>query len=175
MASLAYEGVPKLTLYDKVFRDHVICAQSSSSNKSAAQEGEQPAKRSKSDTVVTGETYLIYIDRHLVHEVTSPQAFEGLRNAGRQVRRPDCTLATVDHNTPTADRTGFTLAPRDGSMNDFIKEKDSLNQVNTLEENVNEFGLTYFGMNDARQGIVHVIGPQQVRFFILTNYFCIFL
>jgi len=98
---------------------------------------------------------LIYIDRHLVHEVTSPQAFEGLRDAGRKVRRPDCTLVTVDHNVPTTDRSSFE------SIETFIKEPDSRTQVLTLEENVREFGLTYFGMDDARQGIVHVIGPEQ--------------
>jgi 3-isopropylmalate dehydratase len=98
---------------------------------------------------------LIYIDRHLVHEVTSPQAFEGLRTAGRTVRRPDCTLVTVDHNVPTTDRTDFV------NVETFIKEPDSLTQVMALEENVKEFGLTYFGMDDARQGIVHIVGPEQ--------------
>lgn len=98
---------------------------------------------------------LIYIDRHLVHEVTSPQAFEGLRDAGRIVRRPDCTLVTVDHNVPTSDRSSFT------NVETFIKESDSRVQVLTLEENVRDFGLTYFGMDDARQGIVHIIGPEQ--------------
>lgn len=98
---------------------------------------------------------LIYIDRHLVHEVTSPQAFEGLRVSGRSVRRPDCTLVTVDHNVPTSDRSAFT------DVQSFIKESDSLLQVVTLEENVKDFGLTYFGMDDTRQGIVHIIGPEQ--------------
>lgn len=92
---------------------------------------------------------------HLVHEVTSPQAFEGLRNAGRSVRRPDCTLATVDHNVPTASRKNFT------SVESFIAEPDSRAQCAALEDNVKEFGLTYFGMKDRRQGIVHVIGPEQ--------------
>ncbi len=101
------------------------------------------------------DSSLIYIDRHLVHEVTSPQAFEGLRTSGRKVRRPDCTLVTVDHNIPTSTRDGFT------SINDFIKEPDSRTQVLALEDNVKAFGLTYYGMNDPRQGIVHIIGPEQ--------------
>ncbi|KAK4686224.1 3-isopropylmalate dehydratase, partial [Tremellales sp. Uapishka_1] len=117
------------TLYDKVFDDHVV----------------QSAQ---------GDT-LLYIDRHLVHEVTSPQAFEGLRNAGRKVRRPDCTLATVDHNIPTSSRKTFT------NIQTFINEPDSRAQVGALEDNVKEFGLTYFGMSDKRQGIVHIIGPEQ--------------
>jgi 3-isopropylmalate dehydratase len=125
-----------------------------------------------------------------VHEVTSPQAFEGLRTAGRAVRRPDCTLAVADHNVPTSDRSSFTTAA------EFIKEADSRNQVGarsrwvdilpvfisflcvlarlfseimlvntsqvcTLEDNVKEFGVTYFPLNDPRQGIVHVVGPEQ--------------
>eukprot|EP00600_Ochromonadales_sp_CCMP1393_P012109 CAMPEP_0175019174 /NCGR_PEP_ID=MMETSP0005-20121125/13408_1 /TAXON_ID=420556 /ORGANISM="Ochromonas sp., Strain CCMP1393" /LENGTH=736 /DNA_ID=CAMNT_0016276873 /DNA_START=185 /DNA_END=2395 /DNA_ORIENTATION=- len=98
---------------------------------------------------------LIYIDRHLVHEVTSPQAFEGLRTANRPVRRPDCTLVTVDHNVPTSSRTDFK------DIASFIKEDDSRTQVMALEENVENFGLTYFGMDDSRQGIVHIIGPEQ--------------
>jgi 3-isopropylmalate dehydratase len=98
---------------------------------------------------------LIYIDAHLVHEVTTPQAFEGLRAASRSVRRPDCTLATVDHNIPTVSRRGFK------SVTQFINEPDSRVQVATLEQNVVDFGLTYYGMTDKRQGIVHVIGPEQ--------------
>ncbi|MBV8575785.1 MAG: 3-isopropylmalate dehydratase large subunit, partial [Acetobacteraceae bacterium] len=95
-------------------------------------------------------TCILYIDRHLVHEVTSPQAFEGLRIAGRRVRRPDATIAVVDHNVPTtADR-------RSG-----IKEEESRIQVETLERNVREFGIPYFPVLDARQGIVHIIGPEQ--------------
>ncbi len=94
-------------------------------------------------------TCLIYIDRHLVHEVTSPQAFEGLRIAGRQVRRPDLTLAVADHNTPTTD------------ISEGIAEEDSRIQVETLESNVAEFGVPYFGLEDARRGIVHIIGPEQ--------------
>ncbi len=94
-------------------------------------------------------TCVLYIDRHLVHEVTSPQAFEGLRLAGRQVRRPDATIAVVDHNVPTSDR-------REG-----IKEADSRLQVETLERNVAEFGVPYFPVLSERQGIVHIIGPEQ--------------
>ena len=95
-------------------------------------------------------TCLLYIDRHLVHEVTSPQAFEGLRMSGRRVRRPEGTIAVVDHNVPTdADR-----ATR-------ITEEDSRIQVETLEANVREFGVPYFPIADARQGIVHIIGPEQ--------------
>lgn len=113
------------TLYDKIWDSHIV-----NSNKD-------------------GSSSLIYIDRHLVHEVTSPQAFEGLRVAGRQVRRPDCTLAVCDHNVPTTDRSKG------------ITEPESKLQVDTLETNVKEFGLEYFGMNDKRQGIVHIIGPEQ--------------
>lgn len=94
-------------------------------------------------------TSLIYIDRHLVHEVTSPQAFEGLRMAGRKVRRPDLTLAVADHNVPTSDRA------------EGIKDAESRLQVDTLTENCAEFGVPYFSMDDKRQGIVHIIGPEQ--------------
>lgn len=94
-------------------------------------------------------TCLIYIDRHLVHEVTSPQAFEGLRMAGREVRNIKATLAVADHNVPTTNRA---LG---------IKDPESKLQIETLESNVKEFGLTYFGMSDKRQGIVHIIGPEQ--------------
>jgi 3-isopropylmalate/(R)-2-methylmalate dehydratase large subunit len=94
-------------------------------------------------------TCVLYIDRHLVHEVTSPQAFEGLRAAGRRVRRPDATIAVVDHNVPTSDRAHG------------IAEPESRLQVETLEANVAEFGVPYFPLLDERQGIVHVIGPEQ--------------
>jgi 3-isopropylmalate/(R)-2-methylmalate dehydratase large subunit len=95
-------------------------------------------------------TALIYIDRHLVHEVTSPQAFEGLRVAGRKVRRPHATLAVADHNVPTTpDRL------------QGIKDETSRIQVETLEANCRAFGVPYFSMNDKRQGIVHVVGPEQ--------------
>lgn len=94
-------------------------------------------------------TCLLYIDRHLVHEVTSPQAFEGLRMTGRTVRRPENTLAVADHNVPTTNRKLGVTDP------------ESKLQIDTLTENVREFGITYFGMNDKRQGIVHIIGPEQ--------------
>ena len=94
-------------------------------------------------------TCLLYIDRHLVHEVTSPQAFEGLRASGRKVHRPDGTLAVPDHNVPTSDRS----AP--------IEDETSRIQVETLSRNCEEFGVELFGMRDRRQGIVHVIGPEQ--------------
>ena len=94
-------------------------------------------------------TCILYIDRHLVHEVTSPQAFEGLRLAGRRVRRPDATIAVVDHNIQTSDRSVG------------IAEPESALQVETLERNVAEFGVPYFPVLDARQGIVHIIGPEQ--------------
>lgn len=94
-------------------------------------------------------TALIYIDRHLVHEVTSPQAFEGLRMAGRKVRRPEATLAVADHNVPTTDRSKG------------IADPESRLQVETLGKNCAEFGITCFGMDDRRQGIVHIIGPEQ--------------
>ncbi|KAL9131548.1 MAG: hypothetical protein Q9217_000562 [Psora testacea] len=121
---------PPRTLYDKVLQDHIV------------------------DERDDG-TILLYIDRHLVHEVTSPQAFEGLRNAKRRVRRPDCTLATTDHNVPTTPRKNFQ------NVGQFVEEADSRIQCLTLEENVKIFDLTYFGMGDKRQGIVHIIGPEQ--------------
>ncbi len=114
----------KRTLFDKVWDAHVV------------------------EKLPDG-TCVLYIDRHLVHEVTSPQAFEGLRTAGRTVRRPDATIAVVDHNIPTSDRS----LP--------ILEEESRIQVQTLERNVAEFGVPYFPVRDARQGIVHVIGPEQ--------------
>jgi len=94
-------------------------------------------------------TSLLYIDRHLVHEVTSPQAFDGLRNTGRVVRRPDATLAVADHNVPTIDRSRG------------IADAESRLQVETLEANCAEFGIELFAMDDVRQGIVHIIGPEQ--------------
>eukprot|EP00547_Thalassionema_nitzschioides_P005120 CAMPEP_0194211932 /NCGR_PEP_ID=MMETSP0156-20130528/11318_1 /TAXON_ID=33649 /ORGANISM="Thalassionema nitzschioides, Strain L26-B" /LENGTH=801 /DNA_ID=CAMNT_0038939621 /DNA_START=74 /DNA_END=2479 /DNA_ORIENTATION=+ len=117
------------TLYDKIWDDHVVDDD--------------------------GLAKLLYIDRHLVHEVTSPQAFEGLRLAGRGVRRPDCTLVTVDHNVPTEDRSELI------SVQSFIDETASRTQVMQLEQNVKDFDLKYFGMADERQGIVHIIGPEQ--------------
>jgi 3-isopropylmalate/(R)-2-methylmalate dehydratase large subunit len=94
-------------------------------------------------------TCLLYVDRHLVHEVTSPQAFEGLRMSGRGVRRPDATLAVADHNVPTTDRSKG------------IEDDESRIQVETLESNCAEFGIEYLSMDDVRQGIVHIIGPEQ--------------
>jgi 3-isopropylmalate/(R)-2-methylmalate dehydratase large subunit len=112
------------TLYDKIFDDHVVDRQ---------EDG----------------TCLLYIDRHLVHEVTSPQAFEGLRMSGRKVRAPEKTLAVVDHNVPTTDR-------RRG-----IADEDSRVQVETLAKNARDFGVEYYNELDKRQGIVHVVGPEQ--------------
>src|ERR1700741_1052346 len=113
------------TLYDKIWDDHVV------------------------DTQPDG-TSLIYIDLHLVHEVTSPQAFEGLRIAGRKVRRPDRTLATADHNRPT---DGTMVAAR-------ILDELSRVQVETLERNCEEFGVPVYSLGSEHQGIVHVIGPE---------------
>jgi 3-isopropylmalate/(R)-2-methylmalate dehydratase large subunit len=112
------------TLYDKIFADHVVDQQADG-------------------------TCTLYIDRHLVHEVTSPQAFEGLRMAGRKVRAPEKTLAVVDHNVPTSDRTKG------------IDDNESRIQVETMAKNAKDFGITYFHERDVRQGIVHVIGPEQ--------------
>jgi len=122
------------TLYDKIWDAHLVDGTSSD---------------------VAGGTGLLYIDRHLVHEVTSPQAFEGLQQSGRPVRRPDCTLVTVDHNIPTSSRKKFSTTAA------FIEEEQSRQQVLALEANVETFGLPYFGMADKRQGIVHIIGPEQ--------------
>ncbi|KZT62892.1 aconitase [Calocera cornea HHB12733] len=122
--------LPPRTLYDKIWDDHVVDVQDDG-------------------------TTLLYIDRHLVHEVTSPQAFAGLEQAGRKVRRPDCTLATVDHNIPTTSRKTYK------SIKTFVDEPESRGQCEALEENVKKFGVTYFGLSDRRQGIVHVIGPEQ--------------
>ncbi|CCD22489.1 3-isopropylmalate dehydratase NDAI_0A03320 [Naumovozyma dairenensis CBS 421] len=118
------------TLYDKVFDHHVVHKDDNGS-------------------------YLLYIDRHIIHEVTTPQAFEGLKDNGRPVRRSDCTLATVDHNIPTDSRKNFK------SVDTFIKQADSRLQVKTLEKNVAEHDIPYFGMTEIRQGIVHMIGPEQ--------------
>jgi 3-isopropylmalate/(R)-2-methylmalate dehydratase large subunit len=112
------------TLYDKIWDDHVVDVQPDG-------------------------TCLLYIDRHLVHEVTSPQAFEGLRAAGRKVRAPHKTLAVVDHNVPTSDR-------KHG-----IADPESATQVETLAQNAREFGVEYYNELDVRQGIVHIIGPEQ--------------
>ena len=112
------------TLFDKIWDSHVVHRQDDG-------------------------TCVLYIDRHLVHEVTSPQAFEGLRLTGRKVRRADATIAVADHNVPTTDRSKG------------IADPESRIQVETLEANAKEFGITHFGMDDVRQGIVHIIGPEQ--------------
>lgn len=95
-----------------------------------------------------GEPTLLYIDLHLVHEVTSPQAFEGLRVNGRTVRRPERTVATVDHNVPTSDRS----LP--------IKDLIAVKQIETLRKNCSDFNIELFDIDSAEQGIVHVIGPE---------------
>ena len=100
-------------------------------------------------------TCLIFIDRHLVHEVTSPQAFEGLRVAGRQVRRPDLTLAVPDHNLPTTARLDAN------GKNIPIADPESAQQLEALERNAPEFGIAYIDATDVKQGIVHVVGPEQ--------------
>jgi len=112
------------TLYDKIWEDHMVHQQSDG-------------------------TELLYVDRHLIHEVTSPQAFEGLRINKRKVRRPDLTLAVADHNVPTTDRSKGII------------DEESKIQVDTLRNNCEEFGVELFDMNDKRQGIVHIIGPEQ--------------
>src|ERR1700722_2225798 len=117
------------TLYDKIWQAHLVDEQEDGA-------------------------CLLYIDAHVIHEVTTPQAFEGLRAANRPVRRPDCTLATVDHIIPTNSRRGYKSATQ------FIPNPYRL-QVTTLEQNVADFGLTYYGMTDKRQGIVHVIAAEQ--------------
>ncbi len=99
--------------------------------------------------VLEDGTAILYVDRHLVHEVTSPQAFEGLRMSSRPVRRPEATLAVADHNVPTTDRSVG------------IEDDESRIQVETLAENCAAFGIRYFSMADVRQGIVHIIGPEQ--------------
>ena len=112
------------TLFDKIWSHHLVNSQDDG-------------------------TCLIYIDRHLVHEVTSPQAFEGLRNNNRKVHRPESTFAVADHNVPTSDRSKG------------IDNEESRIQVETLENNCKEFGVTIFPLLDKRQGIVHIVGPEQ--------------
>ena len=112
------------TLYDKIWDDHVV-------------------------EIDADGTALLYVDRHLIHEVTSPQAFEGLRLAGRKVRAPKKTLAVVDHNVPTTDRRGG------------IQNLESKIQVEALAKNARDFGVEYFNELDHRQGIVHIVGPEQ--------------
>ncbi len=112
------------TIYDKIWKEHLVHEQ---------EDG----------------TSLLFVDRHLIHEVTSPQAFEGLRTSNRKVRQPKLTLAVADHNVPTTDRSKG------------ISDQESKIQVDTLDANCKEFGIKIFGMNDKRQGIVHIIGPEQ--------------
>ena len=112
------------TLYDKIWNEHLVHEQ------------------------IDG-TSLLFVDRHLIHEVTSPQAFECLRNTNRKVRQPNLTLAVVDHNIPTTDRSKG------------IDDEESRIQVETLEKNCKDFGIKLFGMTDKRQGIVHIVGPEQ--------------
>lgn len=129
MASSKQVGTPRTT-YQKIWDDHVV------------------------DRRDDG-TCLLYIDRHLIHEVTSPQAFEGLRSAGRRVRRPDLTLAVPDHNLPTTprrDRAGLPIA---------VADPISAAQLEALEANASEFGIRHIGATDLEQGIVHVVGPEQ--------------
>ena len=113
-----------LTLYDKIWKEHLVHQQDDG-------------------------TALLFVDRHLIHEVTSPQAFEGLRNSNRKVRQPNLTLAVVDHNIPTTDRSKG------------IDDKDSRIQIETLDKNCKDFGVQLFGVHDKRQGIVHIVGPEQ--------------
>ena len=112
------------TLYDKIWNQHLVHQQDDG-------------------------TALLFVDRHLIHEVTSPQAFEGLRNSNRKVRQPKLTLAVVDHNIPTTDRSKG------------IDDEDSRIQIETLEKNCKDFGVQLFGVHDKRQGIVHIVGPEQ--------------
>ena len=112
------------TLYDKIWNEHIVHQQDDG-------------------------TTLLYVDRHLIHEVTSPQAFEGLRLANRKVRKPNLTLAVADHNVPTSNRAKG------------IDDLESKIQIEELEKNCKDFGIKLFGMNDKRQGIVHIIGPEQ--------------
>src|SRR5688500_16669810 len=112
------------TLFDKIWDSHVVHRQDDG-------------------------TCVLYIDRHLVHEVTSAQAFEGLRAARRKVRRPELTLAVADHNVPTTDRSRG------------VEDPESRLQIDTLRDNCREFGLQLYEMEDIRQGIVHIIGPEQ--------------
>ena len=112
------------TLYDKIWDDHLINSEN--------------------------DTSLIYIDRHLVHEVTSPQAFEGLRNAGRKVHAPNKTIAVPDHNVATTSNRLTNFGSEEGRI-----------QLETLDKNARDFGIHYYPVDDIRQGIVHIIGPEQ--------------
>ncbi|MFN3911450.1 3-isopropylmalate dehydratase large subunit [Hyphomonas sp.] len=122
--------MPGKTLYDKIWDAHVVHT--------------DPA---------SGES-LLYIDLHLIHEVTTPQAFDGLKVAGRRVRRPELTLAVADHNTPTENQAAGMSG---------VKDPEARNQLETLTRNVAEYGIQYFPMGDINNGIVHVVGPEQGR------------
>ncbi len=132
------------TIAEKIWEQHVV----DSSGQDAARQAAL-AEGGGSDDESTEQADLLYIDLHLVHEVTSPQAFEGLRLAGRQVRRPDLTLATVDHNVPTSDRDKQNPDPL------------SAKQIEVMQQNAKEFGVPLFDIFDIRQGVVHIIGPEQ--------------
>src|SRR3982750_1118010 len=118
------------TIFEKIWNNHIVHVKNGDDGNNG------------------GGPSLIYIDRHLLHEVTSPQAFDGLRLNGRMVRRPDLTFATMDHNVPTTDRS-LPIVDQISSM-----------QIQTLMENCREFGITLFDINSPNQGIVHVIGPE---------------
>jgi len=120
--------IPPRTLFEKIWADHVVRPETEST----------PA--------------VLYVDLHLVHEVTSPQAFSELRNRGARVRRPDLTLATMDHSTPTTPRSAGRLQ---------VLDSQASAQLEQLQTNCDEFGIRLFGLDDTRQGIVHVIGPEQ--------------
>jgi 3-isopropylmalate/(R)-2-methylmalate dehydratase large subunit len=121
------------TLFEKIWDNHIV----------------YPNSTTKSiNESVNPDSYLIYIDRHLIHEVTSPQAFDGLRTSNRKVRRPDLTFATMDHNVPTINR-GLPIVDQISAI-----------QINTLVENCKEFGIRLFDLDSPNQGIVHVIGPE---------------
>jgi 3-isopropylmalate/(R)-2-methylmalate dehydratase large subunit len=132
------------TLFEKVWEAHVVNSPLQEAARRSALGG-----NADSDDRSAARQELLYIDLHLIHEVTSPQAFDGLRQAGRPVRRPDLTLGTVDHNVPTIDRDKPNPDPL------------SARQIEALRHNADEFGITLYDIFDSRQGIVHIIGPEQ--------------
>ena len=134
------------TLFDKIWEAHVV---PSPEQHAARREALAEAGMAGHDEMLQNRQEMLYIDLHLIHEVTSPQAFEGLRQAGRKVRRPDLTLATVDHNVPTIGRE----LPNPDPL--------SAKQIEVLRRNTEEFGITLYDILDPRQGIVHIIGPEQ--------------
>ncbi|KAJ4469975.1 aconitase [Lentinula edodes] len=137
---------PKRTLYDKIWMNHIVLSDPQFTKNDNAPE-------------------LIFVDRHLVHEVSSPQAFNGLWAAKRTVRRPDCTLATADHNVPTTPRTDLLDA------HEYIQDVASQAQYLALEKNIRKTGIPYYGLHDIRQGIVHVVGGEQG--FVLPGTVCV--